>query len=149
MSFGRRIPSIDALLQLPISLQSGLTRPEGDDYTLNALALCYALLPFLNRFSVIALILYTGPMFVVYNSILRRFPLDIYTVFSRGGNLFSTTIFVLVSAVQKISTRMSLPLGTKLYRSATLAPFTCACRPIAHASALFAALSTEPPLYSQ
>jgi hypothetical protein len=56
-------------------------------------------------------------MFVVYNSILRRFPKEAYSAFSSTGNLFSTTIFVLVSAVQKISTRMSLPLGTKLYRS--------------------------------
>ena len=29
MTHGRRIPSINVLLQLPISLQSGLTRPEG------------------------------------------------------------------------------------------------------------------------
>ena len=29
MEHGRRIPNINALLLLPISLQSGLTRPEG------------------------------------------------------------------------------------------------------------------------
>lgn len=59
-------------------------------------------------------------MFVVYNSILRRHPEQIFSTFSSAGNLFSTTIFVLVSAVQKISTRMRLPPGTKLYRFAPM-----------------------------
>jgi hypothetical protein len=55
-------------------------------------------------------------MFVVYNSILRRFPTELYATFAGGRNFFATTIFVLVSAVQKISTMMKLPHGTKLYR---------------------------------
>jgi hypothetical protein len=33
----------------------------------------------------------------VYNAILRRWPDDIYGPFHSGGNLFATTIFVLVS----------------------------------------------------
>ena len=61
-------------------------------------------------------------MFVVYNSILRRHPEQIFSTFSSAGNLFSTTIFVLVSAVQKISTRMRLPPGTKLYRFPPMHP---------------------------
>ena len=32
-------------------------------------------------------------MFVVYNSILRRHPEHIFSVFSSAGNLFSTSIF--------------------------------------------------------
>jgi hypothetical protein len=49
---------------------------------------------------VIAVILYTGPMFQVYNTILRRYPSDSFAVFKDGDNLFPTTIFVLVSAIQ-------------------------------------------------
>ena len=55
-------------------------------------------------------------MFVVYNSILRHFPAKIYSIFHGSDNTFATTIFVLVSAVQKISTRMRVSPGTQLYR---------------------------------
>jgi ankyrin repeat protein len=84
---------------------------------------------------VIAVVLYTGPMvihivffrchrqlisllfqFVVYNAILRRFPKDLYSRFFDGGNLYATTIHVLVSAVQKISRVTKLLEGMKLYR---------------------------------
>ena len=65
---------------------------------------------------VIAIVLYTGPMFQIYNTILRRYPEDKYSVFRDGDNLFSTTIFVLVSAVQKLSRFTRIPLGTLLYR---------------------------------
>ncbi len=54
--------------------------------------------------------------FVVYNCILRRFPAELYTRFSSGSNTFPTTIFVLVSAVQKLCRCMPIPEGTKLYR---------------------------------
>jgi hypothetical protein len=111
MHHGRRIPRIAAVMQLPIALQAGLTRPEGCPLLFSS-----SLIPPFHYWStVISLILYTGPMFVVYNSILRRSPPETFSKFSR--NMFSTTIFVLVSAVQKISTRTPLPLGTKLYRS--------------------------------
>ena len=55
-------------------------------------------------------------MFVVYNSILRHFPAKIYSIFHGSDNTFATTIFVLVSAVQKISTRMRVSPGTQLFR---------------------------------
>jgi ankyrin repeat protein len=54
--------------------------------------------------------------FQVYNCILRRFPADMYTLFHEGGNLYATTIFVLLSAVQKISRCTRIPEGTLLYR---------------------------------
>jgi hypothetical protein len=54
--------------------------------------------------------------FQVYNTVLRRFPVQDFQVFERGGNLFSTTIHVLVSAVQKIARVMKLPEGLLLYR---------------------------------
>jgi hypothetical protein len=55
-------------------------------------------------------------MFVVYNGILRRFPKELYDVFAKSDNRFSTTIFVLVSAVQKLSRCMKIPAGMMLYR---------------------------------
>jgi NLR family CARD domain-containing protein 3 len=55
-------------------------------------------------------------MFVVYNGILRRFPKELYDVFAKSDNMFSTTIFVLVSAVQKLSRCMNIPAGMMLFR---------------------------------
>ena len=55
-------------------------------------------------------------MFVVYNGILRRFPKELYDVFAKKDNRFSTTIFVLVSAVQKLSRCMNIPAGMMLFR---------------------------------
>ena len=92
----RVIPDVDALMVCPTAVKAGLTRPE-----------------------VIALVLYTGPMFQVYNSILRRYPQHVYDVYANSDsdpNLFSTTIFVLVSAVQKLSRSNLIPPGTQLYR---------------------------------
>jgi hypothetical protein len=54
--------------------------------------------------------------FQVYNSILRRWPTDLYELFKSYKNLFSTTIHVLVSAVQKLSRQIRIPDGTLLYR---------------------------------
>jgi len=92
----RVLPDVESLLAGPTATKAGLTRPE-----------------------VIALIPYTGPMFQVYNSILRRFPQNVYDVYANSDidpNLFSTTIFVLVSAVQKLSRSNLIPPGTQLYR---------------------------------
>ena len=47
---------------------------------------------------------------------MRRFPAELFTLFHDGGNLYATTIFVLVSAVQKISRCTRIPEGTLLYR---------------------------------
>jgi hypothetical protein len=92
----RLLPDVDSLLCVATAVKAGLTRPE-----------------------VIALIMYTGPMFQVYNSILRRFPQSVYDVYANSDsdpNLFSTTIFVLVSAVQKLSRSNLIAPGTQLYR---------------------------------
>ena len=51
-----------------------------------------------------------------YNTILRQYPKDKYLSFESGGNLFTTTIFVLVSAVQKLSRSIKVKDGTLLYR---------------------------------
>ena len=55
-------------------------------------------------------------MFQVYNTILRRFPAQDFKQFQQGGNQFATTIFVLQSAVMKISRVMRLPPGLELFR---------------------------------
>jgi hypothetical protein len=47
-----------------------------------------------------------------YNAVLRHFP---KALFESIGS-FTTTIFVLISAVQKIARVMKLPEGLKLYR---------------------------------
>jgi hypothetical protein len=55
-------------------------------------------------------------MFQVYNMILRQFPDEEYRDFEQGGNKFSTTIFVLQSAIIKIARVMRLPPGLELFR---------------------------------
>lgn len=93
MGSGRVIHSIDMLLQKPLAQAAKLIREE-----------------------MIAIVMYTGPAFVLYNAVLRQFPHDIYTVFKDADNLFPTTIFVLVSAVNKLSRCMNIPPSTLLYR---------------------------------
>jgi hypothetical protein len=93
MGHERRIVPIEELLQRPLAKKAKLTRAE-----------------------MIAVVLYTGPMFVVYNGILRQFPKELYDVFVKSDNRFSTTIFVLVSAVQKLSRCMHIPAGMLLFR---------------------------------
>jgi hypothetical protein len=139
----------------------------------------------LRKEEIFAIILYTGPNFHIYNSILRRYPVSRYKLYSNGitcprcheacnvvgkfvdkhsskqvcsgcdergdypaseciqcvsstcsseyllcpkcvkalpdsttgsGNLFTTTIFTLVSAIQKLSRTVIVPPGTLLYR---------------------------------
>jgi ankyrin repeat protein len=93
MAHGRRIVLVEELLRRPISVRAKLIEAE-----------------------MIAIVLYTGPMFQIYNTILRRFPVEVYTPFEVGGNLFAATIFVLVSAISKLSRCTRIPEGTILYR---------------------------------
>jgi hypothetical protein len=67
----------------------------------------------LVRAEVISLRLMSGPMFFIYNCVLRRFPLETYK--QLDGNSYETTIFCLISAIMKISRSTSVPEG-KLYR---------------------------------
>jgi hypothetical protein len=90
---GRRIPAIDVLLELASSKQAQLAYEE-----------------------VASLVLYSGPMYVIYNAILRRHPEEVYGVMRREGNHFATTLHVLVSAVQKLSRVVAVPDGLVLYR---------------------------------
>ncbi len=52
----------------------------------------------------------------MYNTVLRRFPAAEFEAYRAGGNLFPTSIFVLVSAVVKVARAMHLPPGLELYR---------------------------------
>ena len=76
---GRRIPNVAVLQLLESVKDAGLSREE-----------------------LYAIVLYTGPMFMRYNMILRRFPKEDYAHFEKGQNLFSTTILVLVSAPYQV-----------------------------------------------
>lgn len=93
MLHGRVITDISELLKRPLAVQAGLIKCE-----------------------IIALSLYSGPLYEIYNCMLRRYPLDRYKTLSGQGNTFSTTIFVLVSAIQKLSRQMFLPPSIRLYR---------------------------------
>ena len=70
----------------------------------------------LRKEEVIAIVLYTGPMFQVYNTILRQYPEQVFQKYKDGDNLFTTTIFVLVSAIQKLCRTTRITEGTLLYR---------------------------------
>jgi hypothetical protein len=62
----------------------------------------------LERAEVISVSLYTGPMYMKYNSCLREGK-------TAGRNMFATTIFVLVSAVQKIAKVTNISEDLVLY----------------------------------
>ena len=51
-----------------------------------------------------------------YNTMLRRYPTDAFEQFRSHKNMYTTTIFVLVSAVQKIARHTAIAPGTLLYR---------------------------------
>ena len=61
----------------------------------------------LRKEEVIALILYTGPMYSRYNAVLRLFPEE--TVKTLKGNKYTTTIHLIVSGVIKLSRCFELP----------------------------------------
>ena len=56
------------------------------------------------------------PQYDLINCLLRQFPDDRFRKYRDGSNLFSTTIAVLASAVQKISRVAIIPEGTTFYR---------------------------------
>ena len=93
MGNNRVIKSIDTLEKLSLSIEARLTRIE-----------------------VIVVNLYTGPMFYVYNTILRKYPTSQYSALKSSDSLFPTTIFVLMSAIQKLARVMVIAPGTVLYR---------------------------------
>jgi len=95
MCHGRTIPSVAEKLGCELAKKAKLREEE-----------------------VIALILYTGPMYVIYNCILaqKSQPSYIWDTLRCGNNLYATTLGVLVSAVQKLSAVTVIPDGLLLYR---------------------------------
>ncbi|KAJ1492128.1 ankyrin repeat-containing domain protein [Baffinella frigidus] len=63
---------------------------------------------------ILALVLYTGPMFSKYNAVLRGFPKAV--VDDLNGNTYATTIHLIVSGVIKLSRRTVLPKDRVVYR---------------------------------
>ena len=86
----RIIPAIENLLENPVVKDAQLKRVE-----------------------VIALVLYTGPMFYAYNDALR---ISEATQTKSPGRSYSTTIFVLASAVVKLTKVQNISSGMRLYR---------------------------------
>ena len=85
MAHGRSIKSIDDLEDSELSTTAGLTRAE-----------------------VVSVVLYTGPMFQQYNTVLRKYPKDLYIKLKDKDRLYPTTICLLVSAIQKIARKIKI-----------------------------------------
>ncbi len=124
MGNGRRLPSLDELLHLPLAAKSNLTRAEiiavvmytGPMVTTLSLSTRYTFAPPASPSQLRLSALSRFWQFQIYNSMLRRHPAATYEYFFKHGNTFSTTIFVLVSAVQKLSRCAHIAPGTLLYR---------------------------------
>jgi hypothetical protein len=59
----------------------------------------------------------------MYNSILRKWPVDMYEEFK--DNSFTTALSVLVSDVLKLSCAVKIPAGTTLYMGLGVETWTC------------------------
>ena len=68
----------------------------------------------LRKGEVIALRLYTGPMFNLYNAKLRGHPPELYRALE--GNEYETTIFCIISGIIKLSKRTEIPKNRRIYR---------------------------------
>ena len=53
---------------------------------------------------------------MIYNAVLRRFPVELYHELKKKNSSFTTTIFTLASAVHKLSWVAGIHSGMKLYR---------------------------------
>ena len=107
---GRRILSLSELGSLPETTAAGLRECEVVALTLyTGPMVTFDRLLFLNthHHSIIA-----PPQFLVYNAMLRKFPQQV----CERHNKFSTTILVLVSAVQKLCRTMFVDERVPLYR---------------------------------
>eukprot|EP00282_Hemiselmis_andersenii_P021362 CAMPEP_0172023288 /NCGR_PEP_ID=MMETSP1041-20130122/14714_1 /TAXON_ID=464988 /ORGANISM="Hemiselmis andersenii, Strain CCMP439" /LENGTH=897 /DNA_ID=CAMNT_0012678767 /DNA_START=1 /DNA_END=2691 /DNA_ORIENTATION=+ len=68
----------------------------------------------LTEEEVLALQLYTGPMYYKYNTVLRQFPEEVLK--KMHGNKYTTTIHCVVSGIIKLAKAMKLPEDRKVYR---------------------------------
>mmetsp|Transcript_28961 Transcript_28961/g.69542 ORF Transcript_28961/g.69542 Transcript_28961/m.69542 type:complete len:1427 (-) Transcript_28961:999-5279(-) len=68
----------------------------------------------LCREEIVALRLYTGPMYMKYNTVLRGFPKQ--AIRALKGNRYTTTIHAVVSGLLKLQAVTVVPSGHKVYR---------------------------------
>jgi hypothetical protein len=68
----------------------------------------------LKQGEVVSLRLYTGPMYMLYNAVLRRYPEDV--VKRLKSNNYETTIFCIISGVAKLSRETAVPKDRRVYR---------------------------------
>ena len=68
----------------------------------------------LQEAEVVAVRLYTGPMYLWYNAALRGFPEEVRATLE--GNRFETTIFCIISGIIKLSKLTEVPPDRRLYR---------------------------------
>ena len=68
----------------------------------------------LRKGEVIALRLYTGPMYMLYNAVLRKYPVPVFDALK--GNTYETTIFCIVSGIVKLSKTTAVPKDRRLFR---------------------------------
>jgi hypothetical protein len=96
-SSGREAENLKVFVEHPKAKRAGLTEGE-----------------------VIGLRLYTGPMFVLYNAVLRGFPeKDVKCLWDDNAgkeNRYETTIFVIASGITKLSKVSPVPKDRRLYR---------------------------------
>jgi NLR family CARD domain-containing protein 3 len=63
---------------------------------------------------VVAVRLYTGPMYLWYNAALRGFPADLHAKLE--GNRYETTVFCITSGIVKLARLTEVPADRRLYR---------------------------------
>jgi NLR family CARD domain-containing protein 3 len=88
---GREIRSLEGIMQHELVQAAGLQKPE-----------------------VICLRLYTGPLYILYNSVMRKHPKEVYE--SLQGNQYETTIFCIMSGIIKLSKAAQVPPGRRVFR---------------------------------
>ncbi len=68
----------------------------------------------LKKAEVISLRLYTGPMYMLYNAVLRKFPKAVLE--SLLGNRYESTIFCIISGISKLSKATYIPPDRRVFR---------------------------------
>jgi hypothetical protein len=68
----------------------------------------------LKKGEVVSLRLYTGPLYMLYNAVLRRYPKEVFDQLK--FNNYETTIFCIISGVSKLSRATEVPSERRVYR---------------------------------
>ena len=106
---GRWQPSLLCAREQPLRAEDGVAHAL-DEFLSHQVAVAAGL----TREEVIAIRLFTGPMFMKYNAKLRQFPAA--AVAALKGNAYVTSIHAVVSAIIKLSRTWKIPDDRKVYR---------------------------------